>query len=582
MGVKVESCCAEEGPIPSLDSLIRVSGGSVATRGLVNRDGFLHAVEADPWLLVDCDNPSCFAVIEMRFPEGYEADGLVVYYSLASDPGFSEERTVRIAPVGGVFLTRVLSFAEPVVSLRLDPGEKASSTGITLLRICVDEAGGGVVPFLCGRAGGDRRCLVVTHDLTKTGAPLLARRIAEELASEGVCVAALCVRQGDGDLARDYWAMGLPLLELDSFVPVADDGAAPSAIQPLLSLFIGAGYEASILNTVVSARLSSSFKSVGMRVVSLIHETRETMVIHGMEDMAFGAAEGSDALVFPAESVRDGFMRLVSDVPGAVHVRPQGVYLSDACVDDDAAQELLANLGVGDGSFLVLGSGTPEMRKGFDLFVAEALLLKDLMPEADLHFVWTGQSQKDGPSREYLCRLENQVEKSAAAKCFHLLEFLDAPVYSSLLNRADVFWCTSRDDTFPSVVLEAMQRCVPVVAYADTGGVDVMLAEGRGLLVEGFSPGRFAECTRDTLLATEGELQASLDRARAWILDELRFDEYVRWVGSLTAYEAIPVPEAPPVPEADEPQNEAIVREDDLSSDETLKSKKKRSWPFFK
>ena len=577
--------CSDRGSAQEeLQSLLQVQGGICSPRGLVDQNGCLYAEEADPWVLVECFRPCRFVVLDLRVPEGYRGDLFSVYYSVASDPGFSERRAVRLETSGKVFLTQVLMFAEEVDSVRLDPTEREGDTGIASLRVCVTSEEKEVVPFLCGGGLSDApRCLVVTHDLTKTGAPLLARRITEELTRQGVQAAALCVEQGRGELAADYWARGLPLLDIDILRVVTDEGAsAPEELsdRAILSLFLAAGYDCAVLNTVVSAQHSASFKQAGMRVVSLIHETRETLVVHAMDDMPKKAAAGSDTLVFPARSVRDGFLELANDVPGSVCIRPQGVYLSDDCADDEAARVLLEGLGISRSSILVLGSGTPELRKGYDLFVAEAVLLRELMPQSDIHFIWTGQSQRDAMSHEYLDRLEMQVESSVITGRFHRLEFLNAPVYSSLLNRADVFWCTSRDDTFPSVVLEAMQRTVPVVAYAKTGGVDVMLAEDRGWLIDRFAFYAFAECTRALLLERNEEAEGRLVCAKKWVHDELKFNDYVEWLRVLTRQENVPAPEEPPVSLVEKLVAEPVS--EDALAEEQMPLKKKKKLFFFK
>ncbi|MBC7762671.1 MAG: glycosyltransferase [Candidatus Saccharibacteria bacterium] len=45
---------------------------------------------------------------------------------------------------------------------------------------------------------------------------------------------------------------------------------------------------------------------------------------------------------------------------------------------------------------------------------------------------------------------------------------------------------TSREDPFPSVVLEAMDAEVPVIAFQDATGTQELLERGAGALVESF------------------------------------------------------------------------------------------------
>ena len=52
-------------------------------------------------------------------------------------------------------------------------------------------------------------------------------------------------------------------------------------------------------------------------------------------------------------------------------------------------------------------------------------------------------------------------------------------------NAADVFLLTSREDPFPSVVLEAFAAGLPVVAFADTTGCEELIAEHGSLVPVG-------------------------------------------------------------------------------------------------
>jgi len=45
---------------------------------------------------------------------------------------------------------------------------------------------------------------------------------------------------------------------------------------------------------------------------------------------------------------------------------------------------------------------------------------------------------------------------------------------------ADLFFLSSREDPFPTTVLEAMAYGLPVVGFAGTGGVEEQICGGRG------------------------------------------------------------------------------------------------------
>ena len=73
---------------------------------------------------------------------------------------------------------------------------------------------------------------------------------------------------------------------------------------------------------------------------------------------------------------------------------------------------------------------------------------------------------------------------------FVLPGFLRDP--DAFFAAADAFLLTSREDPFPSVVLEALDVEVPVIAFADGGGYVELLDRGCGVLVPDFDPAAMA------------------------------------------------------------------------------------------
>ena len=110
----------------------------------------------------------------------------------------------------------------------------------------------------------------------------------------------------------------------------------------------------------------------------------------------------------------------------------------------------------------------------------------------------------------------------------------------NLLRHADVFWLTSREDPFPSVVLEAMKYEIPVVAFKNSGGVNTMLDEGRGNLISEFDVEEMAKVTKQLLSERREEV---LTGAKAWIEDKLKFDDYIRYLEQLFQNKVQIVPE---------------------------------------
>ena len=83
--------------------------------------------------------------------------------------------------------------------------------------------------------------------------------------------------------------------------------------------------------------------------------------------------------------------------------------------------------------------------------------------------------------------MEYQIEKSGFSKRILLLRFLSNPnEYKYLLKNITTFWLTSREDPFPSVVLEAMKFHKPVIGFRNSGGFISMARNNRAYVKGSF------------------------------------------------------------------------------------------------
>ena len=76
------------------------------------------------------------------------------------------------------------------------------------------------------------------------------------------------------------------------------------------------------------------------------------------------------------------------------------------------------------------------------------------------------------------------LRKMNLADRVHLEEYVsDAADYAKIMAGADVFLLPSREDSYPSVLLEAMACGTVTVAFEGSGGAQELLGEERGVLV---------------------------------------------------------------------------------------------------
>lgn len=316
-----------------------------------------------------------------------------------------------------------------------------------------------------------RSMIVVTHDTHPHGAQYLALNMVRVLSkSLGFDVAVVSL--GEGPLKQQFLDLGVAFHELQERELTGEAG------QRLAETLRAKGYHSAIVNTTVSGRFLAALSAEGIRCVSLIHELPGVLDSYNLKEHAEAINRHADRIIFAAEAVREGFGKFVPlDVSKSV-IRAQGLYKTNAglalpLLDRRAA--LRETLNLPELAAIILGVGYADHRKGVDLFVAAGLLAAR---QSDaLHFVWVGHW-----SSEMEARVDAMLAGEPRLKGrFHFVGRRDDT--DQFYAGADLFALTSREDPFPSVVLEAMEASLPVVGFAGGGGHVPLLEEGVGCIV---------------------------------------------------------------------------------------------------
>ncbi|MBY6203256.1 glycoside hydrolase family 99-like domain-containing protein [Maritalea mobilis] len=321
-----------------------------------------------------------------------------------------------------------------------------------------------------GRSGAVRgpkvRVLLVGHDAERNGAQKLLLNIARVLTAEmGLQVNFLLLR--DGPLRSEYEAIGEVFL--------ADPLTSEEELRLHLARLHLGGVNCALTNTVVAGLLSPQLKSAGMRVVSLIHELPGIILEKDLGDAARLVAEHADQVVFPACIVKERFEEVAGPISNSAAISPQGIYSTKSETDDLARGATRAELGADAAHRVVLGVGYGDLRKGLDRFVAVALA--SCRADPSLIFVWVGSV-----APEMKIWIEPEIAASGMADRIRILGHQED--VGRFYAAADLFYLASREDPFPSVVLEALAWGLPVVGHRGCGGCDSLI-ERHGVLVDG-------------------------------------------------------------------------------------------------
>jgi glycosyltransferase involved in cell wall biosynthesis len=344
---------------------------------------------------------------------------------------------------------------------------------------------------------------IVSHSADRTGAPLIALNIARELVkARGIPVVTISLEPGE--LEPEFAQLGplfvarprlSPAYLLDKRAwarPVKHAIYAKDTVwhdrfwRRVTKYLATQQIRHALCNTVLSGAAAIRLKHAGLTSIGLVHEMPHSIRANRWTDHAAALIQGAQSLVFPCAQVQTAFAGAFPIGEKPSHVYPQGYNI---CPDHLAAEQrtairsaFRAHHALAGDDILILGcGGSGDFRKGVDLFAhaAREMAMSSTMSStqtAKIVFAWAGHigssfrewAEKDMSELALPDRLIFLGPQQDMAPCF---------------AAADLFFLSSREDPFPTTVLEAMAYGLPVVGFAGSGGVEEQICEGVGIIV---------------------------------------------------------------------------------------------------
>lgn len=355
-----------------------------------------------------------------------------------------------------------------------------------------------------------RKIIYVGHDANLAGAQLLTLSILKELKENFKFTISLILKSG-GELEKEYKKYATIYNLTESY---QTNDQKINLIKWLKSR--GIGY--AITNTVVSGDIAGLLHDEGVKVLSLVHEMSGSIKKYQWVDSAKTIAQKSDYVVFSSNMVKDEFNKIALVSGEKVRVRPQGLYQINAYEGDikEARILLRKKLGLEEDSVIVIGvAAFSDYRKGTDLFLDVALRIKD----KKIHFIWVGNIVFE------MQEIVNQKIKN----CKNITFIKTTSEISVYYAGADIYLMTSREDPFPSTVIESMSVGVPVIGFQDAGGFVDIVTEKTGILVPYLDTTAMARALE--LLIKDADKRKKLGEAsKKLIADRFIFKDYVYYL----------------------------------------------------
>jgi glycosyltransferase involved in cell wall biosynthesis len=313
--------------------------------------------------------------------------------------------------------------------------------------------------------------LVIVHEASRTGAPILAYSVAKRL--HRTCNVIVLLLAG-GELVDDFETCCSAVIG-----PLTQADWHPGEMKHLVAHIAAAcPLSYAIVNSIASWICVPALGRALIPVVLLVHEFASyTRPKSTMRDGLDWATE----VVFSAEMVAQS-ARAEHLTAGyrPLHILPQG-----RC-DLPTAREPTARLSApgdlartfrppgAEDAVVVLGCGFVHLRKGVDLFLACAAAVKAMRPRRPVRFVWIGQGYDPENDAGYPSYLATQIALAGLEETVAIIgEVADlTPAY----DLADLFFLSSRLDPLPNVTIDAALLGRPVVCFAGASGMADLLA----------------------------------------------------------------------------------------------------------
>ena len=321
------------------------------------------------------------------------------------------------------------------------------------------------------------RVLFVSHEATRTGAPLIILNILKHF-REACDIQCETILHNGGPLKNDFQKHSARRIDCLG-IPKEPSGKLRKRVQKIINRERGNLPILAICNSIESRFIAKELADTGIPVLSLIHELPSS---YTEEDYQY-IYDLSQRVVFPVHAVRDATNEKTPIPAGKGIVLSQGLLKPDfgsSIPRDEARLQIRQELKLPENSFIVLGCGTLDLRKGIDHYAAIARRVTETNTSSTpIHFVWVGEGSRWTHSPYHYVNLD--LEKSGTSGHVHFIgERANVEPY---FVGADSFLMSSRVDPFPCVIHEAMVTGLPVITFANSGGAQEAVADGAGIVV---------------------------------------------------------------------------------------------------
>ena len=315
--------------------------------------------------------------------------------------------------------------------------------------------------------------LVVSHEASRTGAPVLSLNLVQALVGRYNVVVLLL---GGGQLSDAFRFSGAAVMISSNLRE--SNVIADLTVGQLCERF---NFKFALVNSIESRAVLPELGRRFVPTICFIHE----FASYTRPSEAFGdACFWSSEVVFSTNVILENAL---AEYPYLVnrstHILPQGRCIvplgefseEEIQVEREHIRRLIRPKDIAKDTVIVLGAGSVQFRKGVDLFIECATRTLRSPEGGRCRFVWIGKGYDPDNDSGYSVYLKDQVHRAGLEK--HVFFIDETTAIETAYEEADLFLLSSRLDPLPNVAIDAMAYGLPVLCFNKTTGIADFLIE---------------------------------------------------------------------------------------------------------
>lgn len=318
------------------------------------------------------------------------------------------------------------------------------------------------------------KIIFVSHDAYFSGAQLILLNIIQWIANY-TSIECKVVLLADGELTKSF--------AIYAEIFVLETNENNSTVRNQLSKIINGDESLIYLNSVASGKVIDALKTLNIPIITHFHELKES-VRHYAGKYFNNVLQSTNHFIACSKAVEDYLIsyNAPSSKISLIHEFIQQQPL--VTLSEDVRIRLKIDLGLPADKKIIVSSGLGLFwRKGADLFIDVCDAYSKLSVKDDYFFLWVGGDFATDNNKKY-GNWTDQLKRIEDLQLTDKIRFTGkVSNVKDYLKVSEIFLLTSREDPFPLVCLEAANNHLPIICFADSGGMSEFVQEDAGFVV---------------------------------------------------------------------------------------------------